>query len=233
MHRIKRDVTNNNTSPNVTKVQNFTTTGVPTGATTLRRRPAFGWPTRPTGRPTMNLTGLTEVQKDKILRGNRSAVPLDHLGFPFIPSSHRGTLRPPLPRTNYNASKPTQNLGGNDDNGNTFHEIMAELRERENKTQTSTLRSNTTMATSTDSTELSSKVPHTEGAQKNARHNNRRDMSLVISKHGIWIAVVASLLLSAFICLMVHWVRQRRRGKLAIAPAGNKGQRSAAVVYKA
>ena len=122
MHRNKRHVSSNHTSPNATKVQNLTTTGVPTVPTTLKHRPVFSWPTRrrntvrPTGRPTMNLTGLTEVQKDKILRGNRSAVPLDHLGFPFIPSSHRGTLRPPLPRTNYNASKPTQNLGGNDDN---------------------------------------------------------------------------------------------------------------------
>ena len=233
MPRIKRDVSHNNTSPNVTKAQNVTTTWVPTVATTLRRRPIFGWPTRrrntsrPTWRPSMNLTGLTDAQKEKIL--NRTAVPLDHLGFPIIPNSHRGTRRP-LPPTQSNASKSTQNSGVNHGNGQDFHEIMAEIRERENRTQTSALPSNKN--TPTDSAELSSKVPHTKKAQKNTGQT-RRDMSLVISKHGIWIAVVASLLLSAFICLMVHWVRQRRRGKLAIAPAGNKDQRPAAVFYKA
>ena len=222
----------NNTSPNVTKAQNVTTTGVPTVATTLRRRPIFGWPTRrrntsrPTWRPAMNLTGLTDAQKEKIL--NRTAVPLDHLGFPIIPNSHRGTRRP-LPRTQSNASKPTQN-SGNGLNGKRPKGIMGEFRKRENKTQTSTLSSNTTISNDSG---LSSEAPHTERAQKNTRHDNRRDMSMVISKHGIWIAVITSLLLSAFICLTVHWVRQRRRGKLIIAPAGNKGQRCAAIVYKA
>ena len=234
VHRIKRDVsTHNNTSPNVTKVQNVTTTGVPTVATTLRRRPVFGWPTwrrntpRPTGRPTLNLTGLTDDQKEKILKRNRSSVPLDHLGFPVIPNSHRGTLRP-LPMTQSNASRPTPNTGGNIGNGENAHEILAEIRQRENKTQATTLPSNTN--TSTNSIEL----PHTRKAQKDTHINKRRDtMSMVISKHGIWIAVVASLVLSAFICVTVHCLRQRRRGKLLIAPAENKDQRSAAVVYKA
>ena len=236
VHRIKRHVSHNNTSSNVTKARNVTTTGVPTVATTLRRRPVFGWPARrrntprPTGRPTLNLTGLTDVQKEKMLRGNRSAVPLDHLGFPVIPNSHRGTRRP-LPLTQGNASRPTPNSGKGVNGKPRPYGIMGEFREPENKTQTSTLSvSNTTI--STDS-EHSNKTPHTEGPQKNTRHDNKRDMPTVISKHGIWIAVVASLLLSAFICLTVHWVRQRRRGKLIIAPVSNNGQRSAAVVFKA
>ena len=231
VHRVKRGVSHNNTSPNVTKAQNTTTTGVPSVATTSRRR--TGWSTRrrniprPTGQPTWNLTGLTDAEKEKIIRRNRSAVPLDHFSFPFIPNSHRGTLRP-LPHTQSNASRPTQNLGGNDGNGNL--ESLAEFRLRENKTQASTLPSNTS---TTNSIELSSKVPHTEKAQKKSHRDKRRDISSVISKHGIWIAVVASLLLSTFICLSVHWARQRRRGKLIIAPADNKGQRSAVVVYSA
>lgn len=233
MHRIKRGVSHNNTSPNVTKVQNVTITGVPTVATTLRRRPVFGWLTRrrnysrPTGRPSLNLTGLTDAQKEKILMGNRSAVPLDHLGFPFIPNNPLGTRRP---RAQSNASKPTQNSGGNNGSGDGFHEIMAEFRMQEN-TQTSNLPSNKN--TSTDSVELSSKSPHTKKAQKNTHQTNRRDTSLVISKRSIWIAVVASFLLSAFICLTVYWVRQRRRGKLVIARSVNKRQRSAAVVFTA
>ena len=235
VHRIKRDVSHNNTSPNVTKVQNLTATGVPPVATTLTRRPVFDWPTRrrntswPTGGPALNLTGLREVQMEKMLRGNRSDVTLDHLGFPIIPNSHRGTRRP-LPPTQSNASRPTQNSGGDDGNGDHVHESLAEFRLRENKTQASTLPSNTTISTDA---ELSSKVPHTEGAQKNTRHDNKGNMSVIISKHGIWIAVVATLLLSAFICLMVHWVRQKRRGKLIIAPVSSNGQRSGAVVYKA
>lgn len=203
LHRIKRD--HNITSPDVTKVQNVTTTGVPTVATTLRRR----------------RTALS-------LRGNRSTVPLDHLGFPFIPSSHRGTLRP-LPLTQSNTSRPTPNLGKGLSGQSRPYGIMGEIRERENKTKTSTLPSSTTI--STDS-EQSSKASHTEEAQKNTRHDYRRGMPRVISKHGIWITVVTSLLF-AFICLTVHWVRQRRRGKLIIAPVGDNGQRSAAVVYKA
>ena len=225
-------MSHNNTSPNVTKVQNVTTTGVPTVATSLMRRPVFGWPARrrntprPTGRPSMNFTGLTDDQKKKLY--NRSAVPLDHLGFPIIPNSHRG-LRRPLLRTQSNVSNANQN-SEKGATGKHSHGILAEFRIRDNKTQTSTVFSNTTA--STDS-ELSSEAPNTEGAQKNTRHNNRQDMSMVISKHSIWITVIASLLLSAFICLTVHWVRQRRRGKLIIAPADKKGQRSAAVVYKA
>ncbi|KAL9959054.1 hypothetical protein ACROYT_G036135 [Oculina patagonica] len=233
--RIKRDVSSNHTSgsADATQVQNLTTTGVPTVATTYRR-PFFGWPTRRrnTPRPTrsaLNLTGLTEVQIHKLLKGNKSEVPLDHLGFPIIPNSHRGTRRPP-PRTEHNASKPIQ-TSGKDRDGNSSHEIIGQLRKRENGTQASTLPSNT--ATSTYSIELSSKDPHTEGARKESRNDNRRDISLVIEKHSIWISVVASLLLSAFICVMMHWVRQRRRGKLAIAPASNKGQRSPAVIFKA
>ncbi|KAL9959058.1 hypothetical protein ACROYT_G036139 [Oculina patagonica] len=232
--RIKRDVSSNHTSgsANTTQVQNLTTTGVPTVAT--HRRPFFGWPTRRrnTPRPSrsaLNLTGLTEVQIHKLLKGNKSKVPLDHLGFPIIPNSHRGTRRPP-PRNKQNASHPTQN-SGEDGDGNFSHGSLGELRKRENGTQTSTLRSNAT--TSTYSAELSSKVPHTEGAQKNTRSYNRRGISLVIAKHSIWISVVASLLLSAFICLTVHWVRKRRRGKLMIAPASNKGQRYPAVIFKA
>ena len=223
---MQRDVSHNNTSPNATKVQNVTTTVIPTVATTLMRRPVFHWPARPTGRSSMNLTGLTDDQKKKML--NRTAVPLDHLGFPIIPNSHRGMRRPRL-RTQSNVSKANQN-SGKGATGKHPHAIMAEFRIRDNKTQTSTVFSNTTA--STDS-ELSSEAPNTEAAQKSTRHNNRQDTSMVISKHGIWIAVVGSLLLSAFICLTVHWVRRRRRGKLIIAPAEKKGQRSAAVVYKA
>jgi len=192
VHRIKRDVSHNNTSPNVTNVQNVTTTGVPT----------------------------TDAQKEKMSMGNRSAVPLDHLGFPFIPNNPRGTRRPRL-RAQSNVSKPT---------GDVFHGIMAEFRMREN-TQASNLPSSKN--TSTDSVELSSKGPYTKKAQKNTHQTNRRDMSLVISKHSIWIAVVASFLLSAFICLTVYWARQRRRGKLVIAPSVNKRQQSAAVVFTA
>ena len=185
---------------------------------------------RPTGRPTLNLTGLTDVQKEKMLRGNTSAVPLDHLGFPVIPNSHRGTRRP-LPLTQVNASRPTPNSGKGVNGKPRPYGIMGEFREPENKTQTSTLSvSNTTI--STDS-EHSSKAPQTNRPQKNTRHDNKRDMPMVISKHGIWIAIVSSLLLSAFICLTVHWVRQRRRGKLIITPVSNNGQRSAAVVFKA
>ena len=233
VQRIKRGVSQNSTSPNVTKAQNITTTGVPTVATTLRRRSVYGPPAwrrntpRPTGRPTLNLTGLTDDQKEKILKGNRSSVPLDHFGFPIIPNSHRGTRRP-LPMTQSNSSRPTQNLGGNTGNGEHAHEILAEFRQRENKTQATTLPSNTNIATN------SIELPHTRKAQKNHHSNKRRDtMSKVISKHGIWIAVVASLLLSAFICVTVHWVRHTRRGKLLIAPAENNDQRSAVVVYKA
>ena len=234
MDRIKRGVSHNNTSPNVTRltVQNITTTRVPTVATTLRRRLVLGWLTvagnvqRRTGRPTVNLTGLTDDEKEKLLRGNRSAIPRDHFGFPIIHNSHRGTRRP-LPLTQSNASRPTPNSGGNNGNMEHPYDILAEFRLRENKTQASTLPSNTN--TSTNSIEL----PHTGKAQKNTHNNKRLDMSMVISKHGIWIAVVTSLLLSAFICLTVCWVRQRKRGKLLIAPAENKGQRSAAVVYKA
>ncbi|KAL9959051.1 hypothetical protein ACROYT_G036132 [Oculina patagonica] len=234
--RINRDVSSNHTSgsANTTQVQNVTTTGVPTVATT-DRRPLFGWPTRRrnTPRPTrsaLNLTGLTEVQIHKLLKGNKSEVPLDHLGFPIIPNSHRGTRRPP-PRTERNASHPTQN-SGKDRNGNSSHEIIDELRKRENGTQASTLRPNTN-TTSTNSIDLISKVPHPEGAQKESRNDNRRGISLVIAKHSIWISVVASLLLSALICLTVHWVLQKKRGKLTIAPASNKSQRSPAVIFKA
>ncbi len=200
-------------SANTTQVQNLTTTRVPTVATTYRR-PFFGWPTRRrnTARPTgsaLNLTGLTEVQIHKLLKGNRSSVPLDHLGFPKIPNSHRGTRRPP-PWTKHNASNPTQN-SEEDGDGNFSHGMLGNHRKRENGTQAS----------------------DTEGAQKESRNGNRRDISLVIAKHSIWISVVASLLLSAFICVMVHWVRQRRRGKLTIAHASNKGQRSPAVIFKA
>ena len=207
VHRIKRD--DNITSPSVTKVQNVTTTGVPTVATT--------WPTRrrntpgPTGRPALSLTGK--------FRRNRST---DHLGFPIIPNSPRGTRRP-LPPTQSNTSRPIANSRKG------LNGIMGEIRERENKTQTTTLSSN--MIISTDP-EQSSKVSHTEEAQKNTRHDYRQGMPRVISKHGIWITVVTSLL-SVFICLTVHWVRQRRRGKLIITPVGDNGQRSAAVVYKA
>ncbi|KAL9959049.1 hypothetical protein ACROYT_G036130 [Oculina patagonica] len=156
-HRIKRDVSSNHTSANTTHVQNLTTTGVPTIATTYRR-PFFGWPTRRrnTPRPTvsaLNLTGLTEVQIEKLLRGNRSSVPLNHLGFPKIPNSHRGTRRPPT-RTKHNASKPNQTSGKNGE-GNFHTEIMGELRKRENGTQTSILDSNG--ATSTNSVVVSSK----------------------------------------------------------------------------
>ena len=115
--------------------------------------------------------------------------------------------------------------------GKSSNESMGELREGANVTQTSTLRSNT--FTSTYSIELSSTIPHTEGVQRKSRSGNRRDISSVIAKHSIWVSVIASLFLSAFIILTVHWVRQRRRGKLMIAPAGNKGQRSAAVIFKA
>ncbi|KAL9959048.1 hypothetical protein ACROYT_G036129 [Oculina patagonica] len=232
--RIKRDVSSNHTSgsANTTQVQNVTTTGVPTVATTYKR-PFFGWPTRRrnTPRPTgsaLNLTGLTEVQIHKLLKGNRSSVPLDHLGFPIIPNSHRGTRRP-SPRTKHNASNPIQN-SRKYRAGNSLHQILSELRKRENGTQASILRSNTTA--SPNSIELSSKVPDTEGAQKESRNDNRRGISSIIEKHSIWISVVASLLLSAFICLTVNWVRQRRRGKLTIAPASNKGQRYAAVIFK-
>ncbi|KAL9959063.1 hypothetical protein ACROYT_G036144 [Oculina patagonica] len=232
-HRIKRDVSSKPSPTNKTLVQNVTTTGIPTIATTYRR-PFFGWPTRRRNTPrpfgsALNLTGLTEVQIEKLLRGNRTAPPLDHLGFPKIPNSHRGTRRPPT-GTKHNASKHTQTSGKGGD-GSFPTEIMGELRKRENKTQTSTFHSNA--ATSTKSVELSSKVPHTEGARKESRNDNGRNISLVIAKHSIWISVVVSLLLSAFICLMVHWVRRRRRGKLVVAPAGKKGQRSAAVVFKA
>ena len=210
-----------------------TTTGVPTVAT-IYRRPFFGWPTRRrnTAKPSgsaLNLTGLTEVQIDKLTRGNRSTVPLDHLGFPIFPNSPRGTRRPP-PRTKHNASSSTQN-SGEDHDGDVSHEIMGELRKRGNGTETSSLRLNTT--TSTHFVELSSKVPQTEGAQRESRRDNRRNISLVIAKHSIWISVVASLLLAAFIFVTVHSVRRRTRGKLMIAPAGNKSQRSAAVVFKA
>ncbi|KAL9959050.1 hypothetical protein ACROYT_G036131 [Oculina patagonica] len=232
--RIKRDVSSNHTSgsANTTQLQNLTTTGVPTVAT--HRRPFFGWPTRRrnTPRPTrsaLNLTGLTEVQIHKLLKGNKSEVPLDHLGFPIIPNSHRGTRRPP-PRTEHNASKPIQ-TSGKDRDGNSSHEIIDELRKRENGTQASTLRSKET--TSTNSIDFINKVPHPEGAQKESRNDNRRGISLVIAKHSIWISVVASLLLSALICLTVHWVRQKKRGKLTIAPASNKSQRSPAVIFKA
>ncbi|KAL9959052.1 hypothetical protein ACROYT_G036133 [Oculina patagonica] len=231
-HRIKRDVSSNHTSGsvNTTQVQNLTTTGIPTVATTYRR-PFFGWPTRRrnTARPTgsaLNLTGLTEVQIHELLKGNKSEVPLDHLGFPIIPNSHRGTRRP-SPRTEHNASNPTQTSGKERD-GNFSHEILAELRKRENGTQTSTLRPNTTTPTYSNS-----KVPHTEGAQGESSNDNRRGISLVNAKHSIWISVVASLLLSAFICLTVNWVRQRRRGKLTIAPAGKRGRGTAAVIFKA
>lgn len=230
VHRIKRGVSQNNTSPNVTKVQNLTTTGVPTVATTLRRRPVYGWLTwhgntpRPTG--ALNLTGLTDDEKEKMLRGNRSAVPRDHLGFPMIINSHRGTRRP-QPMIQSNSSRPTPNSGGNNSIGEHAYEMLAEFRLRKDKTQASTLPSNTNASTN------SIKLPYTGKAQKNTHSNKRQDMSMVISKHGIWIAVAASLLLSAFICLTVRWVRQRIRGKLLIAPAGNEGQRSAAVVYKA
>lgn len=232
VHRIKRDY--NITWPDVSKVQNVTTTGVPTVATTLRRRPVFGWHSRrrntprPTGRPALNLTRLTDDQKEKILRGNGSTVPLDHLGFPVIPSSHRGT-RTPLPLTQSNTSRPTPNSGKGVNGKSRPYGIMGEIRERESATQTSALSSSISISTNT---EQSSKASHTEEAQKNARHDNRRGMPRVILKHGIWITVVTSLL-SAFICLTVHWVRQRRRGKLIIAPVGNNDQRSAAVVYKA
>ena len=234
VHRIKRDLSHNNTSPTATKVPKVTTTGVPTVATTLRRRPVFGWLTRrrntprPTGRPTLNVTGLTDEQKKNISRENRSSVPLDHLGFPIIHNSHRGTRRP-LPLTQSNTSRPTPNSGKGLKGKSRSYGIMGEIRERGNKTQTSTLSPNTTISTDP---EQSSKASHTEEAQKNTHHDNRRRMSRVISKHCIWITVVTSLL-STFICLTVHWVRQRRRGKLIIAPVGNNGQWSASVVYKA
>ena len=203
--RIKRDVSSNHTSgsANTTQMQNITTTGVPAVAKTSRL-PFLSWPTR--------------------RRNTGSPVPLDRLGFPIIPSNHRGTRRPSLPRSESNANIPAVN-SWKERGGNFSYEIFGELRERETGTQTSTLRSNTTT-----STELISKILHTE---KKSRGDDRRDFSLAISKHSIWIAVVASLFLSAFICLTVHWVRQRRRGKLIIAPAGKKDQRSAAVVFKA
>ena len=209
---VKRDVSSNDTSgsANTTQGQKITITGVPTVATT-KRRPFSIWSTR--------------------RRNTVSPVPLDHLSFPIIPNNPRGTRPPRPPWREQNASNPTVN-SGKDRGGNSSHESMGELRERENGTQTSTLRSNTT--TSTNSIELySSKIPLTERVEKKFRSDNRRDISSVITKHSIWVCVIAILFLSAFICLTVHWVRQRRRGKLIIAPAGNKGQRSAAVVFKA
>ena len=188
---VKRDMSSNHTSgsANTTQGQNLTTTGIPTVATTYRR--PF-WSTR--------------------RRNTASPVPFDHLGFPIIPNSPRGTRRPIPPRTERNANSSIEN-SGKDRDGNLTHsrEILAELRERGTGPQSSSSK----LPTSTQSNfvELSSNASHTANS--------------------IWIAVFASLVLSAFICLTVHWARLKRRGKLMIAPSGNKGQRSAAFVFKA
>ncbi|KAJ7380354.1 hypothetical protein OS493_008806 [Desmophyllum pertusum] len=221
-HRIKRDVSSNHTSTvNRTQVQNLTTTRAPTNAPTYKR-PSFGRPWQTTRRNSAtgsamnsNSTGLTEVEMEK-LKGNKSKVELDHLGFPKRPGT-----RQPTPLTKHTVSNNNRHpILEKYRNESYLHETMAEL--RRNGTQTSTLPSNTTTS-----------IIETDKLQKAAHNDNRRDISLVISKHSIWIAVVASVILTAFSCLLVHWVRQRRRGKLTIAPANNKGQRPAAVVYKA
>ena len=169
-----------------------------------------------------NTTGLTEVQQEK-LKGNRSTVELDHMGFPKLPNSHRRT-RPPslLPLTLNNTGK---NTPGEKETGSFLHEVMANIRDKENGTKRATLPSNTTESTKP--------VPHAEEAQ-NRHKGNKRNSSSAVSEHSVLIAVMSGLLLAALICLTGYFVRQRRRGKLLISPAVNKAsQRSASVVFPA
>jgi len=164
----------------------------------------------------LNTTGLTEVQQEK-LKGNRSAVELDHMGFPKLPNSHRRT-RPPssLPLILNNTGK---NTPGEEETGSFLHEVMANIRDKENGTK--------------NTTESTKPVPHVEGAQK-LHKDNKRNSSSAVSEHSVLIAVMSGLLLAALICLTGYFVRQRRRGKLLISPAVNKaGQRSASVVFQA
>ena len=217
--RIKRHISSNQTSTNLTKTQNSTTTAPPTLKTTTSKRQFFSRPSavRPTGSSLgSNATGLTEVQREK-LKGNRSAVELDHMGFPKLPNSHRRT-RPPssLPLTLNNTGK---NTPGEEETGSFLHEVMANIRDKENETK--------------NTTESTKPVPHAEEAQK-LHKDNKRNSSSAASEHSVLIAVMSGLLLAALICLVGYFVRQRRRGKLLISPAVNKAsQRSASVVFPA
>ena len=212
-----------------------------TPATTNRqawtvRFPAFGRRTtlrrnRITPSGSLNFTGLTEKEIEAIRGRNKSAVELDHLGFPKLPNSNRGNHS-----ANYATSKPrTEN------NGQYPDEVVGEI--RTNGSRTSTSRPNSTDSEeyttdseqyTTDSEGFSSEAPYSETVDnKDYNGHERKDISSVIAEHSTWIAVVASLLLSAFACLMVNVMRQKRRGKLVITPVNSQNRPEAAVVFKA
>jgi len=174
----------------------------------------------------LNTTGLTEVQREK-LKGNRSNVELDHMGFPKLPNSHRRT-RPPssLPLTPNNTGK---NTPGPETTVHFLHEVFANIRDKANGTQNSTLPSSTT-----ESTALSSSEPGPEAREAQKRNkDNKENFSPAIHEHSVLVAVMSSLLTAALICLVGYFVQLRRRGNL-ISPAANKaGQRSASVVFQA
>ena len=174
----------------------------------------------------LNTTGLTDVQREK-LKGNRSNVELDHLGFPKLPNSHRRTRLPSsLPLTPNNTGK---NTPGPETTGHFLHEVFANIRDKGNGTQNSTLPSRTT-----DSTALSSSDPGPETREAQKRNKDKKEnFSPATHEHSVMVAVMSSLLTAALICLVGYFVQLRRRGKL-IWPAVNKaGQRSASVVFLA
>ena len=174
-----------------------------------------------------NTTGLTEVQQEK-LKGNRSNVELDHMGFPKLPNSPRRTRPPSSPPLTLNNTG--KNTPGEEKTGNFLHEVMANIRDKENGTKNSTLPSNTTESTALSSSEPAS---HAKQAQK-LNKENKNNFSSAIHEHSVLIAVMSSLVLAALIGLAGYFVQQWRREKLLILPAVNKaGQRSASVVFQA
>lgn len=209
--RIDRDVSSNYTSTNQTQVQTTTKKPTPTLKARTSRRAFTGWST---GR-------------------SYSTVELDHLGFPKIPNSPRGTRTPsfpPLRLFTNNTGNTTPGLG---QNVSYLHQMLSHLRVQENGTESSTLLSNTTE--STESLRLSSieQVQHTKEVKKIDSDSKRNSHSAMFIHNSVLIAVMASLLLFAVILSAGYWVRRRRRGKLAISPAVDKGRRSAAVVFQA
>jgi len=228
--RIQRDISTNQTSTNLTKIQNSTMTALPTLKTTTSKRHFIS--RRRTVRPTgssmrLNTTGLTEVQREK-LKGNRSTVELDHMGFPKLPNSHRRTRPPSSPPLTLNSTG--KNTAGTKQTGNFLHQVFANIRDKANGTQNSTLLSSTTESTALSS---SKPVPDARKAQKGNK-DNKRNFSSAIHEHSVLIAVMSSLVLAVLICLAGYFVQQWRRGKLLISPAVNKAdRRSALVVFQA
>lgn len=112
-------------------------------------------------------------------------------------------------------SKPTKPGGENID------EVASGSHKEKNSSPESTSAPNFAYSgnpKSTDSGNLSNKVPYSKSVGNEDDNRKRGDIPSVVKQHSTWIAILASILLCAFILLLVHIIGKRRRRKLTIVP---------------